>query len=63
MAGVTGSIEQVDTADRLDGGRHPINDVPPATLGNVRDGLDEHPEMLVRATARRWVAARRRDAD
>ena len=50
VARVARPIEQEDAVARLDldGLRHPVDDVEPAALRDVRDGFDQHPTMLVR---------------
>ncbi len=58
VACVARPIEQVDAGDGLDGRGHPVDDVDSSTFGDVRDGLDQHSEMLARATAARGSAPR-----
>ena len=41
VAGVAGPVEEVDAGDRADRRREPFDDVEPATLGDIRDRLDE----------------------
>ena len=57
VAGVAGPVEQIHAVTGLDGLGEPVDDVEPATLGDVRHRFDQHPTMLVRGGARRRVRA------
>ena len=46
VAGVARPVKEIHAVDRFEGSRQPVNDLEPAALGHVRDGLDEHPSML-----------------
>ena len=48
VARVARPVEQVDARDGRDRVGETVDDVEPTTLGDVRDGFDEHPSMLRR---------------
>ena len=55
VARVARPVEQAARRARSDGLGQPVDDVEPAALGDVRDGLDQHPLMLVRLRSRQAV--------
>ena len=46
VARVARPVEQVHAGTRLDRLGQPVDDLEPPALGDVRDGLDQHPSML-----------------
>ena len=61
VAGVARSIEQEDPWTGLDGFRQPVDDIEPAALGDIGDGLDQHARMLVGRPGFGAVPAHRQD--
>ena len=61
VAGVARPVKEIHAVDRFEGSRQPVNDLEPAALGHVRDGLDEHPSMLAPRLTREGANGRGAD--